>query len=61
MDVNTIAFGYFINYDLKMEDAVSKARQESLGRTKGYSEDHQVIYEDFKRWAKKKDSVPNQE
>ena len=65
LSINTIAFGYFgyyfINYDLKMQDAVSKAKQESLGRARGYFEDHEVIYKDFKRWAKRQDSVPNRE
>tara|TARA_R110000744_G_scaffold143867_2_gene255848 strand:+ start:100 stop:567 length:468 start_codon:yes stop_codon:yes gene_type:complete len=63
--INTSAFGYFgyyfINYDLKMQDAVSTARQEGLGRARGYFEDHEVIYKDFERWAKKQDSVPNRE
>ncbi len=63
ISINTIAFGYFgyyfINYDLKMQDAVSQARQEGLGRARTYFEDHEVIYRDFKRWAKKQDSVPN--
>ncbi len=63
LSINTIAFGYFgyyfINYDLKMQDAVSKARQEGLGRASGYFEDHEIIYKDFKRWAKRQDSVPN--
>ncbi len=62
---NTVAFiyfgYYFINYDLKMQDAVGQARQEGLGRARGYFEDHEVIYKDFKRWAKKQDSVPNPE
>ncbi len=63
LSINTIAFGYFgyyfINYDLKMQDAVSQAKQEGFGRARGYFEDHEVIYKDFKRWAKKKDSVSN--
>lgn len=65
ISVNTIAFGYFgyyyINYELKMQDAVSQARQEGFGRARDYFEDHEVIYKDFKKWSKKLDSVPNQE
>lgn len=65
ISVNTIAFGYFgyyfINYELKMKDAISQAKQEGLGRARDYFEDHEVIYKDFKRWSKKRDSVPNQE
>ena len=63
ISINTIAFGYlgyyFINYDLKMKDAVRKARQEGFGKARGYFKDHKVIYKDFKRWEKKKDSVSN--
>jgi len=65
ISVNTIAFGYFgyyfINYELKMKDAISQAKQEGLGRARGYFEDHEVIYKDFQRWSKKQDSVPNRE
>lgn len=65
ISVNTIAFGYFgyyfINYELKMKDAVSQAKHEGLGRARDYFEDHEVIYKDFKRWSKKQDSVLNQE
>lgn len=64
LSVNTIAFGYlgyyFINYDFKMQDAVTQAKHEGLGSARGYFNDHEVIYRDFKRWAKKKDSVSNQ-
>lgn len=62
LSINTIAFGYlgyyFINYDLKMQDAVSQARQEGFGRARGYFKDHPVIYENFEKWTKKQDSVP---
>ncbi len=64
ISINTLAFGYFgyyfINYDLKMKDAISQARHEGLGRVRGYFEDHEVIYRDFKRWSKKQDSNSNQ-
>jgi len=60
ISINTIAFGYFINYDLKLQDAVSQARKEGLGRARAYFKDHEVIYRDFKRWAKKQDSISNQ-
>jgi len=42
-----------------MQDAVNKARQEGFGKAREYFEDHEVIYKDFERWAKKKDSVSN--
>lgn len=65
MSINSVAFSYFgyyfINYEWKMQDAVSQARHEGLGRARGYFKDHPVIYENFEKWAKKQDSVPNQE
>ncbi len=64
VSINTLAFGYlgyyFINYDLKMKDAVREARQVGFGRAKGYFEDHEIIYKDFERWSKKQDSISNQ-
>ena len=63
--INSMAFSYFgyyfINYEWKMQDAVSQARHEGFGRARGYFKDHPVIYENFEKWAKKQDSVPNQE
>ena len=65
MCLNTIAFGYlgyyYIKYEQKMDAAILKVKQESLGRARGYFDDHPIIYKDFKRWAKKQDSVPNRE
>lgn len=63
--INSAAFSYFgyyfINYEWKMQDAVSQARQEGFGRARGYFKDHPVIYENFEKWSKKQDSVPNRE
>jgi hypothetical protein len=63
--INTTAFGYlgyyFINYDLKTQDAVREARVEGFGRARAYFQDHPIIYKDFERWAERKDSVPNRE
>src|SRR6056297_892021 len=65
LSINTIAFGYlgyyFINYELKIQDAVKEARVEGFGRAREYFNEHPIIYKDFERWAKKKDSVPNRE
>lgn len=64
MCLNTIAFGYlgyyFIKYEQKMEATVLKSKKEGLGKTRGYFNDHPIIYKDFEKWAKKQDSVPNQ-
>ncbi|RKN77985.1 DUF6730 family protein [Ulvibacterium marinum] len=65
MCLNTIAFSYlgyyFVNYEQKKEAAVAKGKEEGLGKARGYFDDHPIIYKDFERWAKRKDSVPNQE
>lgn len=65
MCLNTIAFSYlgyyYIKYEQKMEATVLKVKQESLGKARSYFEDHEIIYKDFKRWARKQDSVPNRE
>ena len=62
--LNTIAFSYlgyyYIKYEQKMEATVLKVKQESLGRARGYFEDHEVIYKNFEMWVKKQDSISNQ-
>ena len=51
LSINTTAFGYlgyyFINYDLKIQDAVRQAGQEGFGSARGYFEDHEVISKDL--------------
>lgn len=63
MCLNTIAFSYFgyyfVNYERKKEATILKIEKESLGRAKGYFDDHPIIYKDFQKWARKQDSVPN--
>lgn len=65
LSINMLAFSYlgyyFINYELKMKDAVTEARVEGFGRARGYFNDHPIIYKDFERWAERQDSVPNRE
>ena len=64
LSINTIAFGYlgyyFINYDLKIQDAVKEARVEGFGKAREYFNDHPIIYKDFEKWTQKRDSIPNQ-
>lgn len=64
MCLNTIAFSYlgyyYFNYEQKKEAAFLKGKEKGLGSARGYFNDHPVIYKDFKKWAKKEDSVPNQ-
>ncbi len=56
--MNTIAFSYlgyyYIKYEQKIEATVMKVKQESLGKARGYFDDHPVIYKDFEKWAKGK-------
>ncbi|MEQ9583512.1 MAG: hypothetical protein RIM68_15365, partial [Arenibacter sp.] len=63
--MNTSAFGYmgyyFINYERKKKAEVLKVKKESLGRARGYFEDHPIIYKDFEKWVQKQDSVLNPE
>ncbi len=54
-------FGYhFIQFEEMNKVAFLEGQKESNESTRRYFEDHPVIYEDFKKWTKKKDSVPNQ-
>ena len=63
--MNTSALGYmgyyFINYERKKKAEVLKVKKESLGRARGYFEDHPIIYKDFEKWVQKQDSVLNPE
>ncbi|RKN77844.1 hypothetical protein [Ulvibacterium marinum] len=39
---------------------IMKIEKESLGREKDYFDDHPIIYKDYQKWARKRDSVPDQ-
>ncbi len=54
-------FGYhFIQFEDSFKAAFIKGQKESNESARRYFEDHPIIYEDYKKWTKKKDSVPNQ-
>ncbi len=55
-------FGYhFIQFEKIKEEAFGKGREGAIFELRGYFEDHPIIYSDFQKWAKKKDSVSRQE
>ncbi|MDC6364866.1 MULTISPECIES: DUF6730 family protein [Flavobacteriaceae] len=55
-------FGYhFVRFEENMEEASEKGREEAISELRGYFSDHPIIYKDFQKWAKKKDSVSRQE
>lgn len=53
-------FGYhFIRFEENRKAAFEKGRVEAISELRGYLDDHPIIYKDFQRWVKKKDSVTN--
>ena len=63
LTVITLAyFGYnFIGFEENRKVAFEKGREEIIFELRGYFENHPIIYRDFQKWVKKKDSVSNQE
>nr|WP_298924627.1 DUF6730 family protein [uncultured Allomuricauda sp.] len=54
-------FGYhFIKFEERNKLAFLRGQKESNESVRGYFEGHPIIYEDYKKWTKKEDSVPNQ-
>ncbi|WP_350290682.1 DUF6730 family protein [uncultured Croceitalea sp.] len=54
-------FGYhFIHFENRNKAAFKRGQKQSNEIARRYFEDHPIIYEDYKKWTKKKDSVPNQ-
>lgn len=51
---------HFIRFEDRNETAFKEGQKESSKNLKGYFEDHPIIYEDFKKWTRKKDSIPKQ-
>ncbi len=51
---------HFIHFEDRNKAAYIEGRREGNESARIYFEDHPVIYEDFKKWTSKKDSVPNQ-
>ena len=59
----TITLSYFGYYYLRFEEnkqeAFHEGRAGAMNELRGYFEAHPVIYKDFQKWVKKKDSVSN--
>ena len=64
MILNAMAFGYFgyhyIQYEKQKEAVYLKGRNEGLFKATQYFEDHPIIFKDYQKWAKKRDSITNQ-
>ncbi|MEM1260734.1 MAG: DUF6730 family protein [Bacteroidota bacterium] len=64
MILNAIAFGYFgyhfIQYEKQKEAAYLEGKNEGLFKATQYFEDHPIIFKDYQKWAKKRDSITNQ-
>lgn len=54
-------FGYhFIQFEESNKVAFQRGQKESDESVRGYFEDHPIIYKDYKKWTRKKDSISNQ-
>tara|TARA_R110000764_G_scaffold240105_1_gene343078 strand:+ start:132540 stop:132887 length:348 start_codon:yes stop_codon:yes gene_type:complete len=64
ISLNTLVFSYlgyhFIQFENKKEAAFLKGREKGINELGEYFKDHPVIYKDFQKWVKKRDSAPNQ-
>lgn len=65
VSIQILSLCYFAHHYIRFEDrnrtAFKAGQKENNKNVRGYFEDHPVIYEDFKKWNRKKDSVSNQE
>nr|WP_297916449.1 DUF6730 family protein [uncultured Allomuricauda sp.] len=53
-------FGYYyLRFEQSKQEAFNLGRAGAMNELWGYFEDHPVIYKDFQKWVKKKDSVSN--
>ena len=64
VSIQILSLSYFAHHYIRFEDrnrtAFKAGQEESNNNQRGYFEDHPVIYEDFKKWNRKKDSISNQ-
>ncbi|MFS4466972.1 DUF6730 family protein [Maribacter sp. 2210JD10-5] len=65
VSIQTLSLSYyayhFIRFEDKRMEAFHEGRVVGLRSVRGYFEDHAIIYEDFKKWTRKKDSISNQQ
>ncbi len=65
VSIQIISLSYFANHFIRFDDKNTsifiKGEKESYKNLRGYFEGHPIIYEDFKKWTRRKDSIPNQE
>lgn len=64
VSIQILSLSYFAHHYIRFEDrnitAFEAGKKESNINVRGYFKDHPVIYEDFKKWSSKKDSIANQ-
>ncbi len=62
--IQVLSMSYFAYQFIQFEDrnkaAYLEGQKESNKNAYGYFKDHPIIYEDFKKWTRKKDSISNQ-
>lgn len=55
-------FGHYcIRFEENKEEVFEKGREEVISELRDYFDNHPIIYRDFQRWSKKKNSVSNEE
>ena len=63
LSIQVLSLSYFAHQFIRFEDkkmeAYNEGRKEGHNNSKAYFEDHPIIHEDFKKWSRKKDSIPN--
>ena len=53
-------FGYhFIQFEENKKEAFMQGKKEAILELRDYFDDHPIIYEDFKKWARRQDSLSN--
>lgn len=63
LSIHILSLSYFAHHFIMFEDrrteAFNEGREAGCNNSKAYFEDHPVIHEDFKKWSRKRDSIPN--
>ncbi len=64
VSIQILSLSYFAHHYIRFEEkqvaAFQEGRNEGNQSIRGYFKDHPVIYEDYKKWSSRKDSIPNQ-
>lgn len=64
VSIQTLSLSYFahhfIQFEIRKEEAFLHGRKEVVSELRGYFDVHPIIYKDFQKWVRKRDSVSNQ-